>query len=179
MADEEGASPSEQFIEAARRNNIDLLREVIADIKAKQPDNETAVAELLNSAQDPLGNTPLYLAAANGSDEVLDTLLDQDGLEVDPVNRQQGDTPLHAAVRYARSEPEHGAYIVELLIDVGADPRIKNKAGQKPIDLVDDNQIELFDSLRGAELARNVGPMANTEMEDGAAEDDGNGSDSD
>ncbi|CDO53264.1 hypothetical protein DV451_004346 [Geotrichum candidum] len=177
MADE-GASPSEQFIEAARRNNIDLLHEVIADITAKQPDNPTAVAELLNSSQDPLGNTPLHLAAANGSYEVLDVLLEQEGLEIDPINRQQGDTPLHSAVRYAETEPEHGAFIAEMLVDVGADPRIKNKAGQRPIDLAADSNTELINVLQGAEFARTAGPVAQVEEEDAAAEDEGDGSDS-
>lgn len=178
MTIEEGASPSEQLIEAARRNNIDLLHEVIADITAKQPGNATAVAEILNNSQDPLGNTPLHLAAANGSYEVLDVLLEQEGLEIDPVNRQQGDTPLHCAVRYADTEPEHGAFIVEMLVDVGADPRIKNKAGQRPIDIAADSNMELINVLQGAEFARTAGPVASVEDED-AGEGDGSVSDSD
>ena len=56
-------------------------------------------------------------------DDVLDKLLDQDGLEVDPVDRLEGDTPLHKAVRYANNEWEAGKAIVELLLDAGADPR--------------------------------------------------------
>ena len=60
-------------------------------------------------------------------DEVLDHLLDQEGLEVDPLDRMDGDTPLHKAVRFTnqlpKSEKEGGAAFVELLIDAGADPR--------------------------------------------------------
>ena len=60
-------------------------------------------------------------------DDVLDTLLDQEGLEVDPVDRLEGDTPLHKAVRFvnelAKTEWEAGGSIVELLLDAGADPR--------------------------------------------------------
>ena len=58
---------------------------------------------------------------------MLDTLLDQEGLEVDPIDRLDGDTPLHKAVRFvnglSKEEWESGASIVELLIDAGADPR--------------------------------------------------------
>jgi uncharacterized protein len=60
-------------------------------------------------------------------DEVLDHLLDQEGLEVDPIDRMDGDTPLHKAVRFtnnlSKSDKEAGASFVELLIDAGADPR--------------------------------------------------------
>lgn len=92
-------------------------------------------------------------------DEVLDHILDKEDVEVDPVNRQFGDTPLHSAVRYSLTEPEHGAFIVEMLIDAGADPRIKNKNNQKPIDLASSTNTELIDTLQGAEFARTAGPV--------------------
>ena len=60
-------------------------------------------------------------------DEVLDTLLDQEGLEVDPVDRLEADIPLHKAVRFVngltKEQWEAGASLVELLLDAGADPR--------------------------------------------------------
>lgn len=55
--------------------------------------------------------------------EALDHLLDQEGLEVDPINRMERETPLHKAVQYANKEKEHGLQVVEMLIDAGADPR--------------------------------------------------------
>lgn len=61
------------------------------------------------------------------TDEVLDALLDQEGVEVDPLDRLEGDSPLHKAVRYVNDltqpEWEAGASFVELLLDAGADPR--------------------------------------------------------
>ena len=58
---------------------------------------------------------------------MLDMLLDQEGLEVDPVDRLEADIPLHKAVRFVnglgKEEWEGGAGIVELLLDAGADPR--------------------------------------------------------
>ena len=60
-------------------------------------------------------------------DEVLDVLLDQEGLEVDPIDRLERDTPLHKAVRFtnqlSKAEWGHGAHVVELLVDAGADPK--------------------------------------------------------
>lgn len=58
---------------------------------------------------------------------MLDHLLDQEGLEVDPLDRMDGDTPLHKAVRFVnkldKNEWHSGAAFVELLVDAGADPR--------------------------------------------------------
>lgn len=60
-------------------------------------------------------------------DEVLDMLLDQEGLEVDPIDRMESDTPLHKAVRFinglSQEEWESAASIADLLLDAGADPR--------------------------------------------------------
>jgi len=53
----------------------------------------------------------------------MDVLLDQEGLEVDPPNRMEGDTPLHKAVYFAKGEKARGLAMVELLTDAGADPR--------------------------------------------------------
>lgn len=67
------------------------------------------------------------LNCSGNTDEVLDLLLDQEGLEVDPIDRLEADTPLHKAVRFvnglSRTDWEAGSSIVELLLDAGADPR--------------------------------------------------------
>ena len=69
----------------------------------------------------------MYSTGLMGLDEVLDILLDQEGLEVDPVDRLERDIPLHKAVRFvnglAKEEWGAGAGVVELLLDAGADPR--------------------------------------------------------
>ena len=70
----------------------------------------------------------LTLEILRRTDEVLDTLLDQEGLEVDPIDRLEADTPLHKAVRFvnglSKPEWEAGGSLVELLLDAGADPRL-------------------------------------------------------
>lgn len=54
-------------------------------------------------------------------------ILDQEGVEVDPVDRMERDTPLHKAVRWVNGLEkggwEAGGQVVELLLDAGADPR--------------------------------------------------------
>jgi ankyrin repeat protein len=153
MTAEEGASAGEQIIEAARRNNVELLLEVF-----EAQENSTAIAKLINESRDPLGNTALHLASITGSFEVLDHLLDQELVEVDPLNRLQQDTPLHSAVRYSLEEPEHGAFLVETLIEAGADPRIRNKNKQKPVDIASPGNTKLIETLRSAEFAMMLGP---------------------
>jgi len=60
-------------------------------------------------------------------DDVLDLLLDQEGLEIDNLDRMEKDTPLHKAVRYVNSlsqaEWSSGHPVVEILLDAGCDPR--------------------------------------------------------
>ena len=67
------------------------------------------------------------LADSRITDDALDLLLDQEGLEVDPLDRLERDTPLHKAIRFVNGlDKDHwisGRQIVELLIDAGADPR--------------------------------------------------------
>ncbi|KAK5019706.1 ankyrin repeat protein-like protein [Cryomyces antarcticus] len=183
MADE-GASPRELILEACRRNNTSLLEDVIASLSHSSPSSpEVFVAKTLNEAQDGIGNGVLHIAASYGSYEVLDVLLDQAGLEIDGFDRMERDTPLHKAVRFVngleRGEWEAGAAIVEILLDAGCDPRLRNKAKLRPLDLVDPRNTELRAILQKAEFAIAAGDdMVNEdeEEENGAA---GSASDSD
>lgn len=161
MSEIQGASLQEQLLDASRRNNADLLETILESLD----NNPDKIAKLINSACDPLGNTCLHLCCKYGSWEVLDRILDQDGgIEIDPRNNVDGDTPLHVTVRYAIEEPEHGTFIAQNLIEVGADPRIRNKAGQKPVDLIHgDGLDDLLDLLQGAELAADNEGVINEE----------------
>ncbi|KAL9599372.1 MAG: hypothetical protein Q9219_003905 [cf. Caloplaca sp. 3 TL-2023] len=153
---DEGASPRELVLEACRRNNTNLLSEVLSSIPSPEK-----IADLLNNAKDGIGNHCLHIAASYGSYEVLDLLLDQEDLEVDPLDRLDRDTPLHKSVRYINSlpHPDRPAAhsLAELLIDAGADPRIRNKARLKAVELVDPSDEELRDILQRAEYGMTVG----------------------
>lgn len=77
----------------------------------------------------------MALLPLTSSDDVLDALLDIEFLEVDPLNRRDKETPLHSAVRYANErEVELGEAMVKMLVDAGADPRIRDSHGRKPAD---------------------------------------------
>jgi ankyrin repeat protein len=87
------------------------------------------------------------------ADEVLDILLDQEGLEIDEPDRMEHDTPLHKAVRYVNSLEKaewasHGHPIVEILLDAGCDPRSRNKAKLRPMELADPRNLELRSILQ-------------------------------
>lgn len=103
----------------------------------------------------------INLLTVSPPDEVLDTLLDQENLEVDPFDRLERDTPLHKAVRFINTLPasqwDSAHAIAELLIDAGADPRIRNKAKMKPMDLVDPKNADLRHVMQKAEYSMTVG----------------------
>ena len=118
---------------------------------------------------DPLGNTALHVASARGSLECLDVLLDQEGVEVDPRNRMDGDTPLHCAAKLSQEEgyEEEAKETIEMLLEAGADPRyifpfliyrgahgdrIRNKGKLKAIDIVPSQHTGLKGILKRAEL---------------------------
>ncbi len=54
-------------------------------------------------------------------------LLDQEGFECDPINRREGDTPLHSAVRWANEvredQREFASSLIEMMLEAGSDPR--------------------------------------------------------
>lgn len=73
----------------------------------------------------------------------------------------EADTPLHKAVRYVNSlskaEWPAGTPVVDILLDAGCDPRIRNKAKLKPVELVDPRNTELRELLRKGEFAMMMG----------------------
>ncbi|KAK4136915.1 hypothetical protein BT67DRAFT_439913 [Trichocladium antarcticum] len=162
----EGASTSELLIEACRRNNTDLLTEILSTPPLKN--NEPAIAALLNSTTTVLGNHLYHEAASRGNYEIIDLLLDQDGFECDPLSRADGDTPLHSAVRWINSEPaaqrEFGNALVEMMLEAGSSPRVKNKGGLTPLALVDPRNEGLREAIRRHEYAAmNAGDFVSVE----------------
>jgi len=147
----DGASTSELLIEACRRNNTDLLSSLLAD----KPDPE--IAQLLNTTTTVMGNHLYHEAALRGNYEVIDSLLDQPGFECDPVNRIEGDTPLHSAIRWINSEPaeqrEFGNALVEMMLEAGSNPRVKNKGGLTALQLVDPRNTGLRELIQKHEYA--------------------------
>ena len=103
----------------------------------------------------------------------MDYLFDIQHFECDPLTRVDQDTPLHTAVRYANEkDKELGLEMVKMMCEAGCDPRVRNKHGQKPIDLVYDNK-ELKAALQQIEyiLAEGVHVDADEGSADGSASD--------
>lgn len=144
-----GASPSEQLLEAARRNNTDLLQELLS----KYHDKPQEAIQLINTAKDPSGNGALHLAAKYGNYEVMDQLLDIDGVDVNIKATMNGNTPLHYAAAYSFEDPEYALFLVNELINCGADPSVRNKENLKPIDIIGHSNEQIKMALESAEYA--------------------------
>lgn len=69
----------------------------------------------------------------------------------------EGDTPLHTAIRWINSEPPaqraFGASLVEMMLEAGSNPRVKNKGGLTPARLVDPRNKELREIIERHEYA--------------------------
>ncbi|KOS21150.1 Ankyrin repeat-containing protein [Escovopsis weberi] len=165
MADQEyepttqGASVRERLIEACRRDNVELLHEVLAEIPdANKP-------KLLNDTTTVMGNHLYHEAASHGNYDVIDVLLDQEEFECDPVNRIEGDTPLHSAIRWINSEPPaqrpFGRALVAMMLEAGSDTRVRNRGGLTPFQLVDPANPDLRRLIQEHEYAsQNAGDFA-------------------
>ncbi|KTW31451.1 hypothetical protein T552_00093 [Pneumocystis carinii B80] len=140
----DGASPSEILLDACHKENPNLLNQIL--------DDPSTDIFLINNSRDGLGNTSLHLSVQYGSIACLNILLDVENLEINSKNFLEENTPLHKAVEYQYKDKDIALEMVESLIDAGADPRIKNKMKQKPIDLVDQRHTSIRDVLKRAEL---------------------------
>ncbi|KAI0883662.1 uncharacterized protein GGS22DRAFT_165757 [Annulohypoxylon maeteangense] len=150
MADDqvhEGASVKEQLIEACRRNNVDLLNEIISNCK-----NDDEITDLMNNTTTIMGNHLYHEAALQGNYEIIDTLLDQPNFECDPLSRAEGDTPLHSAIRWINSEPPaqraFGNALITMMLEAGSSTRVRNKAKLTASQLVDPRNTGLRDLIR-------------------------------
>ncbi|KAH9224679.1 hypothetical protein DL95DRAFT_378319 [Leptodontidium sp. 2 PMI_412] len=176
----EGASVGEILIEAARRNNTELLQETIDSIG-----DEDKVAKILNETKTVLGNYIYHEAALRGNYEIIDMLLDQTGFECDPISRIEHDTPLHSAIRYLNSLTESSPLtpaissfsteLIAMMIEAGSDPRLRNKANLTPYQLVDPRNEKLRAQLQDAvDVVQNQGDYIEVE-EGGFEEEEGEG----
>lgn len=174
----------EILVEACRRDNVDLIKETlegkseqeIADLlnstttvmgnhlyheaaangncmsHSLSPSSHNALPALEDHTE-----TNTFLSPPPTADDIIDYLLDQDGFECDPVNRVEGDTPLHAAVRWINGEPEaqreFGSALVDMMLEAGSNPRVKNKGGLTAYQLVDPRNTGLRELIQRHEYA--------------------------
>ncbi|CAF4749062.1 unnamed protein product [Rotaria socialis] len=115
---------------------------------------------LLNE-RDEFGRTLLYIASRNGFHNICNFLL-KSGCKINEV-QNGGSTALHAAAFYGHQS------IVELLLEYGANPEMKNKFGNKPTEegcsqniklcimsKTNDQIHSLFNSLKHQGLAEHL-----------------------
>lgn len=164
----EGASYAEQLLECARRNNVELFNTIKEEVDSEK------LAHLVNSTKEMItNNSPLHLATLLGNWEFIDAVLDVEGVEIDPLNRD-GDTPLHLAVKFAGDEPEYGYFIIDNLVDAGSDAKIVDRHGLKPVNYVREN-----DKLRSLLESAEYGSLTEEIVEEDDDEGEATPSDSD
>jgi len=187
--DGQGASPKEQILEACRRDNVELFEEVLDGLKGQRKEE---IANFFNQTTDTMGNHLLHVCANYGAckprrprtiprlticaDDVMNELLDIEFLECDPLTRRDKETPIHCAVRYANErEVELGEAMAKMLIEAGADPRVKDRHGRKPSEICTPRTGELRSALIKEEYVLSEGLKndsgAQEEGEDGSASD--------
>ncbi|TFY65699.1 hypothetical protein EVG20_g5385 [Dentipellis fragilis] len=152
-----GADNNQRLLAAARDDNEELLQEVFEkggfDINFQ---DGNADSEILPA---------LHYAASHGSTDILESLLTHEECDVDPINRLEGATPLHLAIRL--EDKGVRKYVVENLLEAGADTRIKDKNGDTVLDLLtaDDEDIKT--------LIRKSQAQSAVSMDDIVSDDDG------
>jgi ankyrin repeat protein len=166
---DDGATPKELLFESCRRNNTALLNDLLSQPPLSS--DASKIANFLNTTTDSLGASGLHIAAKYGAYEVLDIILDQEGVEIDQQEKREGDTCLHSAVRYVNALKQNewegeGKALVEILVDAGCDPRARNKARLRPADLLDPRNQVIRNVLQKAELQFMAGGDVVNEDED-------------
>ncbi|GAA5960136.1 hypothetical protein JCM21900_002417 [Sporobolomyces salmonicolor] len=166
------ATTNDRLIGAARNDLVDLIQEIF---DGSEPYDV--------NYQDGLGNTALHYAVSSPSPDALALLLETDGTDVDLQNRLDRATPLHLAVKLENEDARQG--VIEMLLDAGANPSIKDRHGLKVGDYLHPDRSEadknIQQMIRQALAEQLMGNAANNadladESDDG---EPGSGSESD
>lgn len=99
-----------------------------------------------------------------GSTDVLEYILSQDECDVDPVNRINRATPLHVACQL--EDDGIRFYMVESLLDAGADTKIRDKNGELAITFIpptDEETRKLFRKAQAQATAISQADIASGE----------------
>ncbi|CED83522.1 Ankyrin repeat-containing domain [Phaffia rhodozyma] len=177
LMQDQGASPNEQLLNAAKTDNEELLLSVLS-----------LTGRFDINHQDGLGFTALHYAVQRGSTDCLDHILEEDDCDVDLQTRLEGLTPIHLAMQV--QDQELRIYLVRSLLEAGSSTQIPNKYRQLPVDLLSPSRpsdveiIEIMKEQQEEDEARGEeGGIDMFDSGDLAEEDDGpgtgSGSDSD
>ncbi|KAJ3975691.1 hypothetical protein EV361DRAFT_969170 [Lentinula raphanica] len=162
MSEDEGANNNQRLLAAAREDNEELLLEVF----------EAGGFDI--NFQDGVGNTGMK----NGSADVLEHILSHEDCDVDPINRINRATPLHLACQL--EDDGMRSYMVESLLDAGADTTIRDKNGELAETFVPPTDVEtkaLFRKARAQVLTVSQDDIASGSDDEGDIASSGSASD--
>jgi len=123
-ADQQGDTP---LLNAAGESNLEVMK-LLLDKGANVNAANTFGGTVKNGPIALVSLTPLHYASTANSFAAVGLLLNR-GAKVDALD-SRGFTPLTLAVASDRADPR----VIKLLLDKGADPKIKSKAGESTID---------------------------------------------
>jgi uncharacterized protein len=126
------------------------LSDVCCEQNADPKKQRKAIEALLKAGADiheteKNGVTPLHFAVRFRSPAAVAVLLAH-GANANQACKRSGSTPLHRAVTSTGAPSTAGKQaeanqIIQLLLEHGADPSIRNKIGKRPADYVRDDDI--------------------------------------
>ncbi|KLU92977.1 hypothetical protein MAPG_11920, partial [Magnaporthiopsis poae ATCC 64411] len=129
------------------------------------PDRDSGATALHVFAGYDRGPVPYSAERRDVSRQILELLL-ENGAHIDAAmddRFQSGVTPLHCAARVCRqqsSDHQHPQYMVDLLLEAGADPNSRTNKGDTPLHWIGESSVGALGSLarNGADLeAKNEG----------------------
>ncbi len=126
------------------------LSDVCCERNPEGPKQRKAIEALLAAGDDihetdKNGVTPLHHAVRFRSPVAVETLL-RHGARVNQACKRSGSTPLHRAVTSTGAPETAGKRdearrIIQILLEFGADPALRNKSGKRPVDYVKDEEV--------------------------------------
>ena len=129
------------------------LSGICAERNPDPEDQRKRLLDLLASgadvhAADKNGVTALHHAVRFRNPVAVATLIEH-GADVNQACRKSGSTPLHRAVTSTGAPSTAGKQaearaIIELLLEAGADPSIRNKSGKTPGDYTTDEAVRVL-----------------------------------
>ncbi|KAK9370955.1 ankyrin repeat-containing domain protein [Lipomyces kononenkoae] len=137
----------DDLIYSARIDDLDTLK---SSVERLSEDLSQPEAEVLLHAIDPYSkSTPLHMSCANGHLDIVEYILSKfpaapsaGNLSIVTLQNDSGNTPLHWACLNGHQK------IIERLCDCGADPFVKNMAGQDCFFQAENNEkLDVVDYL--------------------------------
>ena len=119
------------LLSASRQNQHERVRGMIE------------VGGIPASHSNSIGQSSLHICAMWGSVDCMKVLIEH-GADVNAANMLNGDTPLHMAVWSHKTSADDKQAIVDILLDAGADPNLRDYGGKAPADLLVSDKLPPF-----------------------------------